>query len=401
MELAAILALDVLNGVASLILLCTGLAIIFGMMRIINLAHGEFLMLGAYATVVSTNAGVNIWVAMLVVAPLFVGAVSLVVERCLIRFLYGRLVDTMLATWGLSLFIVGLVTTIYGNTIQGVPTPLGGFSIGAYRSSLYTLFLVAMAALLLAAVWTVLRYTRLGLIARATMQNPNMAAAEAALRQAQTAFDQAKQEYDRAKVTTKVAGIVQDPLATVGSMLSPGTPCATVVELDPMKFITNVPESRIARAELGLPAKVTTITGETIEGKVSFIASLADAATRSFPIEIELPNKDGKVLSGITATAVVNLGTVPAHLLPQSVLTLDDEGALGVRAVKDGVVEFYPVTIISDSRAGVWVTGLPATVDVITIGQEFVVPGQKVQATNVTGTPESSESKAAAEGMQS
>ncbi|WP_342235204.1 branched-chain amino acid ABC transporter permease [Inquilinus sp. OTU3971] len=177
MDLAAILALDVLNGVASLILLCTGLAIIFGMMRIINLAHGEFLMLGAYATVVSTNAGVNIWVAMLVVAPLFVGAVSLVVERCLIRFLYGRLVDTMLATWGLSLFIVGLVTTIYGNTIQGVPTPLGGFSIGAYRSSLYTLFLVAMAVLLLAAVWAVLRYTRLGLIARATMQNPNMAAA--------------------------------------------------------------------------------------------------------------------------------------------------------------------------------------------------------------------------------
>jgi len=177
MDLAAILALDVLNGVASLILLCTGLAIIFGMMRIINLAHGEFLMLGAYATVVSTNAGVNIWVAMLVVSPLFVGAVSLVIERCLIRFLYGRLVDTMLATWGLSLFIVGLVTTIYGNTIQGVPTPLGGFSIGAYRSSLYTLFLVAMAVLLLAAVWAVLRYTRLGLIARATMQNPNMAAA--------------------------------------------------------------------------------------------------------------------------------------------------------------------------------------------------------------------------------
>jgi branched-chain amino acid transport system permease protein len=177
MDLAAILALDVLNGVASLILLCTGLAVIFGMMRIINLAHGEFLMLGAYATVVSTNAGVNVWVAMLVVAPLFVGAVSLVVERCLIRFLYGRLVDTMLATWGLSLFIVGLVTTIYGNTIQGVPTPLGGFSIGAYRSSLYTLFLVAMAVLLLAAVWVVLRYTRLGLIARATMQNPNMAAA--------------------------------------------------------------------------------------------------------------------------------------------------------------------------------------------------------------------------------
>lgn len=177
MDLALAIGLQTLSAIATLVLISLGLAVIFGMMRVINLAHGEFLMLGAYATVVSTNAGVNIWVAMLVVAPLFVGAVSLVVERCLIRFLYGRLVDTMLATWGLSLFIVGLVTTIYGNTIQGVPTPLGGFSIGAYRSSLYTLFLVAMAVLLLAAVWAVLRYTRLGLIARATMQNPNMAAA--------------------------------------------------------------------------------------------------------------------------------------------------------------------------------------------------------------------------------
>jgi len=159
MELAIILALDVLNGAASLVLLCLGLAIIFGMMKIINLAHGEFVMLGAYATVISANAGVNIWIAMLVVAPVFVGLVGIVVERCLIRFLYGRLVDTMLATWGLSLFIVGLVTTIYGNTIKGVPTPLGGFSIGEYKSSYYTLFLVAAALIMLALIFGMLRYT--------------------------------------------------------------------------------------------------------------------------------------------------------------------------------------------------------------------------------------------------
>lgn len=177
MDLAAILGLNVLSGVASLVLISLGLAIIFGMMRIINLAHGEFLMLGAYATVVSTNRGLNVWVAMLVVAPLFVGLVGLVVERTLIRFLYGRLVDTMLATWGLSLFIVGLVTTIFGNTIQGVPTPLGGFPVGAYRSDLYTLVLALVAVLLLAGVIVVMRFTRFGLIARATMQNPDMASA--------------------------------------------------------------------------------------------------------------------------------------------------------------------------------------------------------------------------------
>ncbi len=175
MDIYLILLLDVINGAASLFLLCLGLAIIFGMMKIINLAHGEFIMLGAYATVISTNAGVNIWVAMLLIAPLFVGLVGLVIERCLIRFLYGRLVDSMLATWGLSLLIIGVVTTLFGNTIQGVPTPLGGFSIGEYRSSYYTLFLLFMAIVMMAIVYGVMRYTRLGLIARATMQNPAMA----------------------------------------------------------------------------------------------------------------------------------------------------------------------------------------------------------------------------------
>ena len=175
MEIYLILLLDVINGTASLFLLCLGLAIIFGMMKIINLAHGEFIMLGAYATVISTNAGINIWIAMLLIAPLFVGLVGLLIERCLIRFLYGRLVDSMLATWGLSLLIIGIVTTIFGNTIQGVPTPLGGFSIGSYRSSYYTLFLLAMALVMMAIVYGVMRHTRLGLIARATMQNPAMA----------------------------------------------------------------------------------------------------------------------------------------------------------------------------------------------------------------------------------
>ena len=177
MELAVILGLNVVDAAASLVLLCLGLAVIFGMMRIINLAHGEFVMLGAYATVISANAGLNIWLAMLVVAPAFVGLVGLVVERCLIRFLYGRLADTMLATWGLSLFLVGIVTTVYGNTIKGVPTPLGGFSIGQYSASYYTIFLLGVALVALGIVFALLRFTRFGLIARATMQNPGMAAA--------------------------------------------------------------------------------------------------------------------------------------------------------------------------------------------------------------------------------
>lgn len=225
-------------------------------------------------------------------------------------------------------------------------------------------------------------------------------ALEAGLKAAQAQFDQAKAEFDRTQVKTTVAGVVQDPVATVGSMLSPGTPCATVVELDPMLFIGTVPEARIALAKLGLKAKIETVTGQKIDGEVSYISPTADDATRSFPVEIQIPNADGSVLSGITATAMVEMGTLPAHLLPQSVLTLNDEGAIGVRAVENEEVKFYPVTIVSDSREGVWVTGLPPKVDVITVGQEFVVPGQKVDATNVTGTTEAAPATAT-EGVQS
>jgi branched-subunit amino acid ABC-type transport system permease component len=177
MDLVLVLAIQALYAIASLALISIGLAVIFGMMRVINLAHGEFLMLGGYSAIVATRHGVNLWVAMLVVAPLVVGAIGLVVERTLIRFLYGRMIDTMLATWGLSLFLIGLVTGIFGNTTVGISAPLGGMAIGNYRTSIYGLVVIAITALLLAAIWLMLRYTRLGLFARGTMQNPNMAAA--------------------------------------------------------------------------------------------------------------------------------------------------------------------------------------------------------------------------------
>jgi branched-chain amino acid transport system permease protein len=176
MDFALVVGIEILNAVASLMLISVGLAIIFGMMRIINLAHGEFLMLGGYAAITATKAGVNIWIAMLVVAPLVVGAIGIVVERCVVRFLYGRMVDTMLATWGLSLLLVGLVTTIFGNTTAGISSPLGAMLIGTYTVSLYTLFIVLVAVAVAIGLWLLLKKTRFGLIARGTMQNANMAA---------------------------------------------------------------------------------------------------------------------------------------------------------------------------------------------------------------------------------
>jgi branched-subunit amino acid ABC-type transport system permease component len=176
-DLVGLLTIQVLYTIASLGLISIGLAIIFGMMRVINLAHGEFLMLGGYAAIVATNHGVSIWIAMLVVAPLVVGAIGVVIERTIIRFLYGRMIDTMLATWGLSLFLVGVTTAIFGNTTVGLSAPLGSFQIGNYRESGYTLFVILVAIVVFAGVVAALRFTRLGLIARGAMQNADMAAA--------------------------------------------------------------------------------------------------------------------------------------------------------------------------------------------------------------------------------
>lgn len=176
MDLVAVVVLQVLAAVASLALVSIGLAVIFGMMRVINLAHGEFIMLGGYTAIFATGWGVNLWIAMLVVAPLVVGAIGVIVERSVIRFLYGRMIDTMLATWGLSLLMIGGATMIFGNTTTGISAPLGGIHVGRYQTSLYELVLVAIVLVIVGVLLAILRFSKAGLIARATMQNAKMAA---------------------------------------------------------------------------------------------------------------------------------------------------------------------------------------------------------------------------------
>ena len=174
MDYSLVVAIELLREVAGLILIATGLAVIFGMMRVINIAHGEFMMLGGYTVVLTTKLGVNLWVAILILAPLAVGLFGVIVERLIIRHLYGRIIDSLLATWGLSLFIMGFVTVVFGNTVEGVKPPLGSFSIGQYSIAVYTLFLIFAAVAFITIVYLTLRHTKAGLIARATMQTPDM-----------------------------------------------------------------------------------------------------------------------------------------------------------------------------------------------------------------------------------
>src|SRR5690606_24162541 len=204
--------------------------------------------------------------------------------------------------------------------------------------------------------------------------------AEAQVSAAQAALDNAIAELDRTEITAEVSGLVQAPVATRGSLLAQGGVCATIVQLDPIVFSGSISEANIRLARTGLPATLHTVTEQDAAGEVTYVAASAEEATRAFPIEIEFDNPDFAIREGITSSATVDMGSMPGHLLPQSVLTLNDDGVLGVRAVEDGVVAFHPVTIVSDTRDGVWVSGLPATIEIITIGQEFVVEGQAVTA---------------------
>ena len=174
MDEVGIFAFQIGYSFAIFILISLGLAVIFGMMRVINLAQGEFIMLGAYVCLFATKAGIDLWLAMLLSA-VAVGIFGAVVERLLIRWLYGRIIDTLLATWGLSMLLVGGVTTAFGPQGEGVESGLSAVQMGIYRISQYDLVLIAIAVALLIGVTCLWRYTRFGLIVRGTMQNAQMA----------------------------------------------------------------------------------------------------------------------------------------------------------------------------------------------------------------------------------
>ena len=176
MEQFAVNFLDVAYAISTLALLSAGLALVFGLMRIINLAHGEFIVIGGYVTLVATNAGVPIWLAIFVMSPLLVGLFGLLVEWAIIRHLYGRMMDTMLATWGLSMLISGALVTVFGNTTTGVTNPMGALSIGDYQVGGFSVLIIGVTFVLMLISYLVLRYTRSGLIVRAAMQSADVVA---------------------------------------------------------------------------------------------------------------------------------------------------------------------------------------------------------------------------------
>ena len=206
----------------------------------------------------------------------------------------------------------------------------------------------------------------------------------AVLKSSEAAVKRATLELKRLRISASFGGLLESDAAEIGSLLQPGSLCARVVQLDPIRLVGYVPETQVDRVRVGFDVTAKLVNGRSVSGKVTFISRSADSATRTFRIEAEVPNEDLSIRDGNTVEISIQTQSESGHFIPQSALTLNDEGRLGVRTVADNRAGFSPVTVIRDTVDGVWVAGLLNRSDIIIAGQEFVTEGSPVHVTYKT-----------------
>ena len=193
---------------------------------------------------------------------------------------------------------------------------------------------------------------------------------------------QMEKELDNINIRAPFDGFFNNNISEVGDFLSIGMPCGQVIDYNPILVTGQISEQEIRKVKTGVKSQAILSTGERVSGLVSYISKTADKKTRTFRVEVRIENPDFKIKDGITTELFIPTQKVIAHLIPPSSLTLDSEGRIGIRHInKDNNVLFSSVEIIGDEGQLVWVTGLSEKVIIITVGQEFVVEGQKVNYT--------------------
>lgn len=207
-----------------------------------------------------------------------------------------------------------------------------------------------------------------------------MAGVKAAIQSAEAGVAAIRHDIENLNLLAPFDGLLESDTAELGSLLQASAPgggkCATVIQLDPIKLVGFVPETEVNRVNLGALAGARLAAGDEVTGRVTFLSRSADQMTRTFRVEIEVPNADLKIRDGQSAEILIAADGSKAHLVPQSVLTLNDSGTLGVRLVgEDNTARFAPVSMLRDTADGIWVSGLPDKADIIVIGQEFVTDG--------------------------
>ena len=212
------------------------------------------------------------------------------------------------------------------------------------------------------------------------------AATKATLDQAEAALASARIEMGRTRIVAPFDGVFEARLAERGDFLSMGAPCGQLVDLDPIIVAVDATEHQLQAIDTEAPVNVVLATGQAVTGKVRFVARTANSETRTFRVEVEVPNPDASISAGLTATVDINLGEAQATLLTPASLVLHDDGRVGVRYVDhDEIIQFAEVTIVDDASDGIWVTGLPDGVNLLTAGQDYLREGIKVTALTSQG----------------
>jgi len=205
------------------------------------------------------------------------------------------------------------------------------------------------------------------------------AALKAALDQAEAALAAAEIELEKTRIRAPFRGVFENRLAEQGDFLSPGAGCGDVVDLDPLLIAFQASEETVPFIEIGQSAEARLTDGRALSGEVRFVSRSADSSTRTFRVELAVPNPDFALPSGLTADIQLALGEAPAVLLTPASLVLHDDGRVGVRYVDaTDTVRFSEVRIIDDVADGIWVTGLPEAARLLVQGQDFVREGTGV-----------------------
>lgn len=209
------------------------------------------------------------------------------------------------------------------------------------------------------------------------------------LRQRYTAMQTASADLEAARIAmdgtviaAPFAGVFERRSVELGDRVSPemADGVGQVIDISTLIVVVDVPQQSIGRLRPGQRALVTLMTGDQVEGRISFVAASADPPTRSFRTEIEIANPDQRLPAGMSAKVLIPTETVQAHFLSPALLVLDDVGRLGVKVVDaEGVVDFVAAEIVRGGADGVWVAGLPDSARIITVGQGFVRPGETVR----------------------
>ncbi len=211
--------------------------------------------------------------------------------------------------------------------------------------------------------------------------------AQAALASAEAELARLKVDIERLKIRAPFAGVVETRDIELGSLLQRGDEVLELVDNSRLKGVGHVPQQSAGALQLGQPVTVELLDGSLAEGRLTYIARMADAQTHSFRVEAEIPNPDLKLASGVSAELRIKVGEETGHFLSPAVLALDDLGQIGVRAVdaRDRV-HFYPISLVRTESDGVWVSGLPPRLRIITRGQGYVSEGERVEPISASGS---------------